>query len=239
MREFDPLVGYPGPKKPRVVSPNIRTIQNRIVAAYRGKEFYDGDRNNGYGGFKYDGRWKSIAQNMCREYGLQKQSAVLQVGCEKGFLLHEFHQLDPDMKIYGTEISDYAIGHAMEDVKPFIQKVPFTELPFKDGEFDLVIAIGAVYSLNLADAIRCLRDIQRVSKGRSFITLGAYDTEEDRRLFEWWTLLGTTVLHVDEWVEVLRHVGFTGDYRFNTARSLNLVKKKETEDETISQTPCR
>ncbi len=226
MREVNTLKGYPEPKEPRYVSPNIRTIKNRIIASYRDKRYYDGDRNNGYGGFKYDGRWVPIAQNMYKEYGLQEDYAVLQVGCEKGFLLHDFHQLYPGMKVRGTDISDYAIEHAMEDVKLFIQKAPFTELPFEDNEFDLVIAIGVVYTLNLADAIKCLKEIQRVSKGKSFITLAAYRTEEEKSLFEWWTLLGTTILHEEEWSEVLRHVSYTGDYKFTTARSLNLVENK-------------
>ena len=80
MREFNPLIGYPEPKKPRVVGPDVRTIENRIIASYRGREYYDGDRNNGYGGYKYDGRWLPIARNMCSEYALNEDSAVLQVG---------------------------------------------------------------------------------------------------------------------------------------------------------------
>ena len=89
MREFDALSGYPEPKHPRVVSPSQRTIHHRIVASYRDKEFYDGKRDFGYGGFNYDGRWLPIAQNMCKEYGLNNQSSVLQIGCDKGFLLHD------------------------------------------------------------------------------------------------------------------------------------------------------
>ena len=57
-----PLSGYPEPTQPRVVSSKLRTIQHRIVASSRGKEFYDGDRDFGYGGFNYDGRWLPIAQ---------------------------------------------------------------------------------------------------------------------------------------------------------------------------------
>jgi hypothetical protein len=172
MREYDALTGYPEPKQPRVVHPNIRTIHNRIVASYRGEEFYDGDRNDGYGGFTYDGRWAQVAQNMLEQYSLSGQS----------------------------------------------------ELPFADNEFEFIIAIGPVYSLNLPDAIKCLKEIQRVGKGKSFITLGAYETEEDFRLFRYWTLLGSTILSKDDWVEVLNHVGYTGDYKFNTAESLNLIE---------------
>ena len=154
MREFDALSGYPEPKHPRVVSSNLRTIHHRIVASYRDKEFYDGDRNYGYGGFLYDGRWLPIAKNMCQEYDLNAQSAVLQVGCDKGFLLHDFLQVYPSIKVRGTELSDYAIEHSMDSVKPHLQKAPFTVLPFEDQEFDFVIALGPVYTLNLGDAIQ-------------------------------------------------------------------------------------
>lgn len=226
MREFDALQGYPEPAQARLVHPEIRTIHNRIIASYRGKEFYDGDRNNGYGGFRYDGRWKLVAANICREYNLTETSAVLQVGCDKGFLLHDFLERSPQMKLRGTEVSDYAIETALPSVKSLIRKVPFTELPFETGEFDFVIAIGPVYTLNLTDAIKCLREIQRVSKGKSFITLGAYETEEDFRLFRYWTVLGATILSKSDWIEVLKHAGYTGDYKFNTARSLKLVAKE-------------
>ena len=81
----------------------------------------------------------------------------------------------------------------MPSVKDQIQLSPFSKLPFKDNSFDLVLAIGVVYTLTLADAIQCLQEIERVSKGNSFITLGAYRTEEELRMFRYWTLLGTCV----------------------------------------------
>ena len=161
---------------------------------------------------------------MCHEYDLTDQSAVLQIGCDKGFLLNDFQKTQPGITTRGTEISDYAIENAMESVKKCIQKASFTELPFSDREFDLVIAIGPVYTLNLADAIKCLKEIQRVGKGKSFITLGSYADEKSFKLFRNWTLLGTTILHEHEWVEVLKHAGYSGDYKFTGAESLNLVE---------------
>ena len=223
MREFNALAGYPEPKKRRIASKKLRTIHHRIVASYRGKEFYDGDRNFGYGGFDYDGRWLSIARNLCLQYDLNGQSAVLQVGCDKGFLLHDLLQVHPKMKVRGTEISKYPIEQAMDSVKHNIQQSSFSQLPFGNCEFDFVIALGAVYTLNLRDAIQCLKEIQRVGKGKSFITLGAYTDQEDLNLFRYWTLLGATILLEDEWVEVLKHVGYTGDYKFTGAKSLHLI----------------
>jgi len=227
MREFNALRYYPQPKEPRYVGPHIRTIRNRIIASYRDKRYYDGDRNDGYGGFKYDGRWKIIVKSMQEDYGLTENSALLQIGCEKGFLLHDFKEYFSSMKVRGVEISDYAIAKSMPLVKPYIVKSDFTKLPFEDREFDFVIAIGVVYTLNLRDAILCLKQIQRVGKGKSFITLGAYRDDRGARLFKYWTLLGATILHVDQWVEVLKEAGYTGDYHFITAEYLNLAERTD------------
>ena len=226
MREFNALRNYPQPKEPRLVGPNIRTIKNRIVASYRDKGYYDGDRNDGYGGFKYDGRWQKVVTSMCDDYGLSENTALLQIGCEKGFLLHDFHEQYPKMKIRGVEMADYPIAHSMLSIKPYIIKSDFHKLPFEDKEFDFIIAIGVIYTLNLRDAISCLKEIQRVGQGRSFITLGAYRDECGERLFKYWTLLGATVLHVNEFVEVLKEAGYTGDYQFTTAEYLNLAEIK-------------
>ena len=79
-----------------------------------------------------------------------------------------------------------------------------------------------VYTLNLGDAIQCLRRIDRLGF-RSFITLASYDTEEDLRLYRKWTLLGTTViLKREEWIEVMKHAGYVGDYTFIDAKRLKL-----------------
>ena len=125
------------------------------------------------------------------------------------------------MKITGTENSKYAREHAFHTFNGKIQNVEPTKLPYVAKQFHLVIALGVVYTLNLADAIKCLKEIKRVSV-RSFITLGAYETEEDLKLFKAWSLLGTTILRKDEWLEVLESVNYNGDYHFVTAESLNL-----------------
>ena len=225
MKEFDLLSIYPSLNK-RFVSKNTRKIENRIIASYRGKEFYDGKRDNGYGGFKYDGRWEKIASRIFEHYKLKENAKILQVGSDKGFLLHDFKVVSPKCSIAGIEVSDYAIKSTLKTVKRYIKKSNFTELPFKDSSFDFVIAIGPIYSLNLPDAIKCLKEIKRVGKGKGFITLGSCSNEKDFKLFRYWTLLGSTILDKQEWVKVLKHCKYQGDYKFNTAASLNLKLKK-------------
>ena len=216
MSERDPLRGYP--ESPKTLK---RTIHNRIAASYREYEFFDGQRENGYGGLHYDGRWKPIAQNFIADYQLSSRSSVLQLGCEKGFLRHELLSLEPLMRVRGQETSLYARNHAVKDIRLGIRLNPFTTIPFENKEFDLVIALGVVYTLNLAEAMKLLRELERVGK-HSFVTLATYETDGDWRLFLDWTLLGTTILKKEEWIEVMKHCGYSGDYKFTSAKSLNI-----------------
>ena len=45
-----------------------RTLLNKIKAWDLGKEYYDGNRPNGYGGFNYDGRWHKILPGIIKKY---------------------------------------------------------------------------------------------------------------------------------------------------------------------------
>lgn len=219
--EYNAFGGYPEPKEPRIVHPQLRTIKNRIAASYRGAEFYDGDRKNGYGGMKDDGRWAPIAKQIMDHYGLQEGNTVLQVRAHKGFLLLEMMRLG--LSVTGCENSYYAQEQSVV-IQDYAEP---TLLPYEVGDFDLVIAANVVYTLNLADSIKCLREIQRVSKGKSWITLVAYENDDDIEglmLMRYWTLLGTTILTKAEWMEVMAHAGYTGDYCFHTAKFMNLVR---------------
>lgn len=215
MREFNPF-----PPEPAVKRKADKTILNKIAASYRDKEFYDGSRENGYGGYKDDGRWGSVADVLIKCYGLTEDSLVLQINCHKGFLLDEL--LKRRINVRGSEVSRYAIDCASHRLAPFICQAPFTSQPYGDGEFDLVLAVSPVYAGSIADAIKVLREVERVGKGRSFVTLGTYEKEEDYWLLRKWYTLGALVLKKEEWIEVLNHCGYRGDYRFDTAAFLNL-----------------
>ena len=117
MREFDILNRYPKPKAPRKVGKDIRTIENRLIASERGREFFDGDRCNGYGGYNYDGRWLKIAEDIIKEYKLNDSKNVIQIGCEKGFLLNDLLIKNPKLNVRGLESSMYAIENSMEKSK--------------------------------------------------------------------------------------------------------------------------
>ena len=221
MPELDLYAGYPEPKEPRIVGPHQRTILNRIAASYRDHEFYDGARINGYGGMVDDGRWAGVARNIVNIYGTAPQN-ILQIAAHKGFLLYELLKLD--QRVCGCETSHYAIENSVVRLD---YTRSWTGLPYSDKAFDIVIAASAVYTLNLPDAVKCLREIQRVSRKNAWVTLAAYEDEDDIEglmLLRYWFLLGTTILTKADWIEVMAHAGYTGDWKFDTAKSLNLKR---------------
>jgi SAM-dependent methyltransferase len=224
MREFNLLGEYPQPDSPRVVSRNLRTIHHRLVAFRRSREFFDGDRNFGYGGFAYDGRWQPIAKGICQNYGIEAGHKVLQINSEKGFLLHDLKSACAGLEVFGSETSEYAIENSMDNVRDCIHRALPDALPFPDSHFDFIIGLGVVYIQTLEGAVQVLKEIQRTGKGASFVTLAAYETEEDYFLFRDWTLLGALILKKEEWREVLEYSGYTGDYWFTGAESLNLIR---------------
>jgi SAM-dependent methyltransferase len=222
MKNFD--IGYPHSKVTRIIHEDSRSIKNKIVAWGLDQEYYDGARENGYGGFRYDGRWATIMPSIIKKYGLNNNSSVLDVGCKKGFFLHDLKQALPEIKIKGVENHNYPIDQAMKPVKDDIIFSPYEKLPFENSSFDFVMAFASIYMLNFGEVLNALREIQRVGKGKSYVTLGAYRTKEEKELFLEWTLLGTTVLHEDEWLEVFKATGYTGDYFFSSAKTLHLVR---------------
>ena len=226
MREFNLLDNYPKLDEPRYVAKNLRTIKERIVAGDREKDFFDGHRNFGYGGYKYDGRWKKIAKKISEEYGINSQSSILQLNSEKGFLLKDIKDLHKDIKIQGLETSSYAIENTLGEVKQFIKKVDdYTFINESDSKFDFVMALGVVYTYTIKDCIKVLSEIERVGKGNSFVTLASYTDYEDYWLFKDWTLIGSTILKKEEWVEVMKQAKYTGDYFFTNSNTLNIKRK--------------
>ena len=103
-----------------------RMVDDKVHCMVKAKEYefdyWDGDRRYGYGGYKFiDGRWKPVAQALIDIYGLKNGSKVLDVGCGKGFLLHEFTRALPGAEVAGLDVSEYAVAYAKEEVKPFLQ----------------------------------------------------------------------------------------------------------------------
>ncbi len=212
-QEIDLLVNYPKTKRnldERVAS---KTEADRAVARQFGQDFFDGDRRHGYGGFNYLPRfWQPVIPTLREYWQLSAGSSVLDVGCGKGFMLHDLAELIPGITVKGIDISQYAIENAIEDMKPHVQVANATRLPFPDNSFDVVISINTVHNLEREECGKALREIERVSRGSSFITVDAYRNDEEKERMYAWNLTAKTIMSVDEWISFFKEVGYTGDY---------------------------
>jgi SAM-dependent methyltransferase len=214
-------IGYfKKPVKVRARVAKERTVINKMHAWQLGKEYYDGSRLNGYGGFKYDGRWLKLLPKIIERYKLKKSSKVLDLGCKKGFLLKDLNILIPGIKSYGIENHPYALKKSIKCNSKLIQS-EYYSIPFKDKYFDFVIAFNSLYMHNLGDVIKSLREIERVSK-KSYIVLASGENNEERNRFYKWTLIGTSILLKKEWKILFKKIKFTGDYYFSSAKSLGV-----------------
>ena len=184
------------------------------VARIYGKDFWDGDRRYGYGGYKYDGRWETVARQLISFYGLKKDARILDVGCGKGFLLYELKKLLPEAKVAGFDISQYAIENAKEEIKSdlFIHKAQ-DKYSFGNKEFDLVISLTTLYNLPVPELKQALQEVERVGKHK-YITLESYRSVEELFNLQCWALTCETFLSNDVWVWLFNELGYTGDYEF-------------------------
>ncbi len=212
-QEIDLLVNYPKTKrnvKERGIS---KTKEDRQIARQFGKDFFDGDRKHGYGGFHYHPRfWQPVIPTFQKFYNLSSKSSILDVGSGKGFMLYDFITLIPGIIVKGIDISSYAIENAKEEVKNELLIGDAISLPFEDNSFDVVISINTIHNLEKDDLAKALLEIQRVSKKNSYITVDAYRNDEEKELMEAWNLTAKTVMHVDEWKAFFNEIGYTGDY---------------------------
>ena len=214
-------IGYfKKPVKVRARVAKERTIINKMYAWQLGKEYYDGDRLNGYGGFKYDGRWLKLLPQLIKRYKITNKSKVLDLGCKKGFLLKDLNILLPGIKSYGIENHSYALKKSVKCYSKLIQS-EYYKIPFKEKYFDFVIAFNSLYMQNLGDVIKSLQEIERVSKN-SYVILASAENDEERNKFYRWTLIGTTILLKKEWKTLFKKINFNGDYYFSTAKSLGV-----------------
>ena len=212
-KEIDLLINYPKTKRNLDERAASKTETDRAVARKFGEEFFDGERNHGYGGFNYHPRfWQPVIPTFKDYWKLEANSSVLDVGCAKGFMLYDLQQVIPGIKVSGIDISEYAITNAMEDMKPYLSTANATNLPFKDNSFDVVISINTIHNLEREECGKALQEIERVSRGNSFITVDAYRNKEEQLRMEAWNLTAKTIMSVEDWVVFFAKVGYTGDY---------------------------
>lgn len=193
---------------------NEDKIECMKIARKYGEDFWDGDRKFGYGGYKYDGRQKIIAERLVEQYDLKEDAKILDIGCGKGFLLYELKKLLPKCKIIGFDISEYAIENAKPEIKSnlFIHPAQ-TPYQFENKSIDLVISITTLHNLHIPDLIKTLKEVERIGKDK-FIVVESFRNEKELFNLQCWALTANAWLTPNSWVWLFKQIGYKGDYEF-------------------------
>lgn len=212
-REVNLLRNYP--ITPRNLNERVasKTDDDRKIAREFGREFFDGERRHGYGGFSYNPKyWSQVVKDFIEFYGLESNASILDIGCGKGFMLYDFLSVNPKLNVKGIDISNYAIENCMPEVKQHVSVGNAKKLDFKDNSFDLVISINTLHNLDLEECKDAFKEVVRVSKKYAFIVVDAYRNSEEKNRMESWNLTAQTYMSTVDWEAFFKDVGYTGDY---------------------------
>lgn len=184
------------------------------VARQWGYDYWDGDRKYGYGGYRYDGRWRPLAERLADHYQLKAGQKVLDIGCGKAFLLYELSQVVPGLEVYGLDLSSYAIEHAKPEIQDRLQVGNAVELPFADAEFDFVYSLNTLHNLYCYELDRALREMERVGKGPKYLVVESYRNTDEKANLLYWQLTCESFCTPQEWAWWFEQTGYSGDHAF-------------------------
>lgn len=187
-------------------------VEAMAVAKQYGFDYWDGDRRYGYGGYRYDGRWKPVAQRLIDLYGLGPEARILDLGCGKAHLLYELQQLLPSAHLKGCDLSRHALDTAPEAIRPHLFEQDLRRpLPFEDGSFDLVISLGTLHNLRIFDLQTALGEMARLAP-RQYLMVESYRNDQELFNLQCWALTAESFFDAEEWAWLLAHFGYQGDH---------------------------
>ena len=210
MIEINLLRSLPKGKRNVRTRSTAKTDEHIRISRQYGQMYFDGPREYGYGGYKYDGRWIPVAKDIIKHLGLNKGDKVLDVGCGKGFLVKDLLSLGIDA--YGIDISQYAIDHCEKEVVKRLKIGSADNLKFPDNSFNAVISINTAHNLLKEKCLKAVQEIERLAPGKGFIQVDSYRNEEQKKIFESWVLTAKYHGYPSEWKELFRQAGYTGYY---------------------------
>ena len=212
-KEINLLKNYPKTKRDVSKRREEKTEEHRRIARKFGKDFFDGDRKVGYGGFNYNPKyWTQVVKDISDYYKLKPGNKILDVGCGKGFMLYDFLKFNPKLEVFGVDVSEYAIENSIESLKERLKVANATSLPYPDNFFDLIISINTHHNLDGKDIVKAFNELQRVTKKNSYVVLDAYSNEKEKEELMNWNLTAKTVMHVDDWKKFFEEINFKGDF---------------------------
>ncbi len=212
MREIDLLARLPRTKRNIAKRTAAQTPENIAIARQYGQAYFDGAREVGYGGYRYDGRWVPVAEDFVKHFNLKPGDRVLDVGCAKGFLVKDLMKACPGLEAFGIDVSEYALTHCEPEVVGRLHLGSGDKLPFPDKSFNAVISLNTIHNFTRSDAIVAMREIERLAPGKGFVQVDSYRTPEQREVFLSWVLTAKFHDYPDGWIKLFQEAGYTGDY---------------------------
>lgn len=212
MAEVNLLARLPHTRRNIAQRKQAQTRKNIEIAQQYGERYFDGPREVGYGGYRYDGRWIPIAEDIVRHFHLRPGDRVLDVGCAKGFLVKDLMKVCPGLEAFGLDISEYALTHCEPEVRGRLQLGSADRLPYPNNSFNAVVSINTIHNLDHDGAMRAVGEVERLAPGRGFIQVDSYRTPEQRELFLNWVLTARFHDYPDGWIKLFQEAGYTGDW---------------------------
>src|SRR2546427_6732546 len=119
MGEVNLLAKLPKPKRSVQTRRTAKTPEIIETSRQFGELHFDGPREYGYGGYRYDGRWIPVAEDVVQHFGLKRGDRVLDVGCAKGFLVKDLMAVCPGLEAFRLHIFQEALVRCQpEGVRP-------------------------------------------------------------------------------------------------------------------------
>jgi ubiquinone/menaquinone biosynthesis C-methylase UbiE len=213
MGEVNLLRGLPERNRNIKARESAKTNDHVRISSQFDKIYFDGPREFGYGGYKYDGRWKPVAYDIVNHFDLKPGDKVLDVGCAKGFLVKDLLSLGIDA--FGIDISRYAVLNCEPEVVGRLQIGSAEKLPFPDHSFNAVLSINTLHNLPRDLCLMALSEIERLSPSNSFVQVDSFKTKKQKEVFEAWVLTALTYGYPEEWLDIFDKAGYSGDYFWN------------------------
>lgn len=189
------------------------TYEEKVISSEFGKDYFDGNRRLGYGGYKYDGRWVRVAKKVVKFFDLKPDDKVLDIGCGKGFLVNDLMN-SCKIDAYGIDISEYALQNSIEEISGRLHLQDMRNLVFPDSSFDVVLCINTLHNLSKTDAYIAIKEMNRVvkTKEKIFIQVDSYRSNEDLKVFEDWVLTAKLYMTPSDWLSFFKDCNYSGSY---------------------------
>jgi len=190
---------------------NNNKVECMNVASLFEFDYWDGDRKFGYGGYKYDGRWKPLAEALIEKYSLTANSKILDVGCGMGHLIFELKK-ELNCDITGIDISQYAYENSPISQNIVVKDIR-EKMKYDDNQFDLVISIMTLHNFHIHNLEHIIKEIERIAQSK-YIAVESFRNNQELFNLQCWALTCNCFLSPESWSWMFKQCEYTGDYEY-------------------------